>query len=152
MNRKVCKLKSKVQDINFMGDFISIKIVANTGISFSGLQNNTAAVYAFQSIFVIITFLIAIFVKDNICFGCLFVASFSGLCNIIDRSLIDNMSWNGTIYENAVVDYFYFKFIGNSAIWNIQDSLIVFSMITLFIYCIYLIIKKGKQDEHQVSK
>ncbi len=145
-------LNSKTQELNFMGDFISIKITTNQGISFGQSKDDIVLANTLQSIFFIITFLVAIFTKDNICFTCLFIASYSGLCNLIDRTLVDNMTYNGEIYHNAVVDYFQFKFIKNSAIWNIQDSFIVCSMIILFIYSTVMIIKKGKQDENQVSK
>lgn len=145
-------LNSKTQDHEFMGYFISIKITLNTGISFGNLKNNVAAAYAIQLIFVILVLVIAIFTKDKICFSCLYVAAFSGICNLIDRGLSDRFMWSNSIWNNAVVDYFYFKFIPESAIWNVQDSLIVCSMIVLFINCIYLIIKRGKHDENQVQR
>ncbi|MEG1010173.1 MAG: signal peptidase II [Clostridia bacterium] len=77
---------------------------------------------------------------------------FGGLANVIDRSIIDVYKHIVIAQtDNAVVDYFQFTFIKNSAIFNIPDVFIVLSTLIVVVYLIistfiHYIDKKHKND------
>ncbi|MDE5552973.1 MAG: signal peptidase II, partial [Malacoplasma sp.] len=136
-------LESKEKFWEFIPGFLNINIVQNTGIAFSGLQNQSSSlVYFVQSIPVIIGFSILILSHSIfIDLGLSFIL-WGGLANIIDRTLIDNYKYLHVLdTENAVVDYLQFSFIKNSAVFNFADASIVFGIIIAVLYVIYIIIK-----------
>lgn len=157
-------LESKVKFWEFIPGFLNINIVQNTGIAFSGLQNQSSSlVYFVQSIPVIIGFSILILSRSIfIDLGLSFIL-WGGLANIIDRTLIDNYKYLHVLNtENAVVDYLQFSFIKNSAVFNFADVSIVFGIIIAVLYVIYIIIKdffinsknnsKKSIEEQMISK
>lgn len=111
--------------------FINIVVFSNSGIGFSTLSDHTAAVYAIQSIVMILVFIWFLFSK-NIDFLITLAMIFSGaLANILDRATSGN---------DTVLDYFQFWFGG--AIFNFADSTIVCGFIALFIsYLVRIILQ-----------
>ncbi len=144
-------ITSNPQQKDFMGEFISIKVVYNYGVAFSWFNSSTASAYVVQSMSVIITLLLWIFIKDKIASTILLISFLSGLCNLIDR-IVDDISPYYGVIKNAVVDYFYFKFISNSAIFNINDVFITLSYISLFIYIIVKFFIDNKKETLENDK
>ena len=142
-------LNSQIRD--FMGDFIGIKVTYNYGVAFSWFDSSTTSAYVVQSLSVIITLLLWIFIKDKIASTIILVSFVAGLCNLIDRAIIDNSPYYGAI-KNAVVDYFYFKFISNSAIFNINDIFIILSYVSLFIYIVVRFFIDNKKENNENDK
>lgn len=127
--------------------FINIVVISNSGIGFSALSDQTAIVYAIQSVVMILVFIWFLFSK-NIDFLITLTMVFSGaLANIIDRATSGN---------NTVLDYFQFWFGG--AIFNFADSTIICGFIALFIcYLVRFILqiisdRRIKKDLVEVDK
>ena len=130
------------EEYDFMKNFLSIKVIGNTGIAFSALSSNTGLVYFVQIIPIIISFAVFIFSNSIYIDIGLSMIIFGGLANVIDRGVVDNYS-NINIENtvNAVVDYLYFPFIKNSAIFNIPDIFIIIGVIWIIIFILVNIIK-----------
>lgn len=157
-------LDSKQYSWELIPNFLDIKIVQNSGIAFSGLQDQSSSlVYFVQSIPVIIGVSVLIFSNSIfIDIGLSFVLC-GGLANIIDRTLPDNYQYlYMTNTENAVVDYLQFSFIKNSAIFNFSDVAIIFGIIIVVLFVIYILIRdwivnmkkdsKKSVEEQMISK
>lgn len=143
-------LQSNELEKDLIGNFLGFKISFNSGVSFSSFSNNVTLTYFLQSLFILITFICIFIIKDKtlIIFMCLVFSG--GVSNLIDRAVVDELSLNSSIHYNTVVDYLYFPFIKNSAIFNFQDIIIVLSwigfVIRLIIYKIKTVEKKDEKN------
>lgn len=144
-------LKSGKVNFTIFSGFIDGVVVFNRGISFSGLENHPKIAFAIQLIIFIIVFCVFIFNKYLVLDIGFLLISLGGLANIIDRSIVDFfISPTGEIkgYDCTVVDYLSFSFIKNSAIFNIQDSFVVFGSIYSGIYIMVKIITEIIKDKN----
>ena len=123
--------------------FINIVLTLNKGIGFGGLQDNTAAVYALQSI--VMLFMLAWILFADRCefFVSLSMVVSGALSNILDRA-------TSTILEHAVLDYFQFWFGG--AIFNFADVCVVVGFIILVISFIVHWVMEWVQDAKESKK
>lgn len=131
-------LNSTQSSRKFIPNFIDIELVFNPGVAFSSLSNMPFwFVYFVQAIPLIIgafTFIFSKSVYLDVGIAFLF---FGGMCNIIDRSIVDitpNLYFDDQYH--TVVDYLKFssKFIGNFAIFNLPDVYVVFSVIYIVVF------------------
>lgn len=132
-------IDSNNQYVNLIPGFINIKIVGNTGISFSILRGSNIHLILFvQSLPIIISLLVIAFSRNKLIDVCISFVFFGGLSNIIDRCIIDNYKFlSGIENINAVVDYLQFSFIKNSPIFNMPDVFIIVSTLVLIIYLFF---------------
>lgn len=148
-------LNAKSSNWILIPNFININIVENTGIAFSGLSNSSSSVvYFVQSIPILIGGIIfffscSLYFDVGIC-----LLFFGGLCNIIDRSIVDtytNMqNLNGENTINAVVDYFEFDsgFINNFAVFNLPDVYIICGVAEVIIIMLITWIKEYREERN----
>ncbi|MDE7088304.1 MAG: signal peptidase II [Malacoplasma sp.] len=132
-------------------NFLDIKIIENTGISFGSLsQTSPGVVYFVQSLPIIIGFIAFIFSSHYFLDVGISMLFFAGMSNIIDRSLPDVYINKIMATENdAVVDYFQFSFIKDSAIFNFPD---VFITISVGLICLHIIIAWVKEYKKESAK
>lgn len=132
-------IDSHSQYFNLMPGFVNIRIVGNTGISFSILKGaNISLILFIQSLPIVLSLLVISFSKDKLIDITLSFVFFGGLSNIIDRSVIDNYKFlSGLDNLNAVVDYLQFSFIENSPIFNVPDIFIILSTLILVVYLLF---------------
>lgn len=132
-------IDSHSQYFNLMPGFVNIRIVGNTGISFSILKGaNISLILFIQSLPIVLSLLVISFSKDKLIDITLSFVFFGGLSNIIDRSVIDNYKFlSGLDNLNAVVDYLQFSFIENSPIFNVPDIFIILSTLVLVVYLLF---------------
>lgn len=132
-------IDSHSQYFNLMPGFVNIRIVGNTGISFSILRGaNISLILFIQSLPIVLSLLVISFSKDKLIDITLSFVFFGGLSNIIDRSVIDNYKFlSGLDNLNAVVDYLQFSFIENSPIFNVPDIFIILSTLVLVVYLLF---------------
>lgn len=135
--------------------FLAIKITENPGISFGNLGDKSPSLVFFvQSIPIVIGGVALIFSWNYLYDIGLSMLFFGGLCNVIDRSLPDvYTNLTDLSQSNAVVDYFQFSFIKNSAIFNFPDTFIICGVILI---CLQIIIswikdfsKTSKSEENK---
>ncbi len=137
-------------------NYTTLHIVFNTGWAF-GLGSNlsTGLVYFLKSLPTIFFFIGFIVCNKWYLFIPMCIISFSSLCNIIDKSLIDYyVSSDGLnfVYD-SVVDYFYFSSFNFTN--NIADIIIIIGFVLLVCALIYYIIleyNKEKQNEKNSSE
>lgn len=144
-------LDSQTKNIALIPGFIGINIIGNNGISFSFLRNaDVWLIYFIQCVPVVIAFFIISLSRNIWIDVTISFIFFGGLANVIDRSIID-------VYKhiriaqtnNAVVDYFQFTFIKNSAIFNIPDVFIVLSTLVVVVYLIVSTFIHYTDKKHQ---
>lgn len=150
-------LNSQTRSQSFLPGFIDIFIIGNTGISFSLLENSPSElIYFIQSIPIFVCLIVLIFSYSKIIDVFISIIFFAGLSNVVDRGLIDNYKYLYNIEEiNAVVDYFKFSFIRNSAIFNLPDTFIVLSTIGLILFIItnsFMTVKKEREKKDNANK
>lgn len=140
-------LASTKQTYDLIPGFLTIYIIDNTGIAFSGLSNSSSSlVYFVQSLPIIFSVLFLLFTKSfSIDIGLSLVLT-GGLSNIIDRSLFDSYAHLQINGLNAVVDYFQFSFIPNSAVFNFPDVSVIVGVIIVGITLVVQFIKEWIQE------
>ncbi len=132
-------------------NFLNIRITENTGISFGSLSDaGPSLVYFIQSLPIIIGFITFIFSSHYFLDVGISMLFFGGMSNIIDRSIPD-IYINGILQDanNAVVDYFQFTFIKNSAIFNFPDFFITVSVGLICLHIIILWVKDYKKEKEK---
>ncbi|BAC43924.1 lipoprotein signal peptidase [Malacoplasma penetrans] len=129
--------------------FLVINITGNTGVSFGTLgDSNPSLVYFVQSIPIVLGFFVLLFSSNYLLDIGVSLVFFGGLSNIIDRSIVDNYKYlSGISTNNAVVDYFQFPFIKNSAIFNFPDTFVIIGMIFVGIQIIISFVKDYKKEK-----
>lgn len=134
--------------------FLSIKIVENPGISFGNLSDkNPSLVYFVQSIPIIIGGVILVFSYNYLYDIGLSILFFGGLCNVIDRATPDIYTHLTHLNQhNAVVDYFQFSFILDSAVFNFPDTFIICGVIVICLQIIISWIKDIKSSANSEDK
>lgn len=147
-------LDSKSYSWELIPNFLNVNIVQNTGIAFSGLQNQSSSlVYFVQSIPVIIGIAILVFSNSIVIDIGLSFILWGGLANIIDRTQQDDYKYLYMVNtQNAVVDYLQFSFIKNSAVFNFADVTIIIGIIIVVLFIIYTLIKDGISSIKKESK
>lgn len=150
-------INSQYGEYSFLKGFLEIRITQNTGISFSGLKNSSPwLVYLVQIIPIIISTIVLVFSKWLYIDIGLSMLLFGGLTNVIDRAIPDNylhLSHLNVDSMNAVVDYFMFSFIPNSAIFNLPDVFIIVGVITIGIASlVYFIKSNAKEKSKETTK
>ncbi|MDE5545164.1 MAG: signal peptidase II [Malacoplasma sp.] len=132
-------------------NFLDIKIIENTGISFGSLsQTSPGLVYFVQSLPIIIGLIAFIFSSHYFLDVGISMLFFGGMSNIIDRAITDVYLNNILPPEkDAVVDYFQFSFIKDSAIFNFPD---IFITVSVGLICLHIIILWVKEYKRESAK
>lgn len=136
-------------------NFIDMNLEFNKGIAFSGLsQTSSSVVYLVQSIPLVFGMVIFLFSKNIYVDIPIIFLIFGGLCNVIDRSVVDYAQSDMSYNEHTVVDYFQFTggLITNSAIFNMPDVYVIFGVILLILYLLISFIKDAKNSNNEQAK
>lgn len=137
---------------DFIGSFLRITYVTNTGAAFGIGTNDPNSALAFRIIFAIVSWLVAfgligylvylIIKRKQIKFGLWLILAcvFTGdVGNLIDR----------TFYKDGVIDMFDISaWLSNFGIFNVADAFVVCSVIALIIYFVVDMVK----EEHDKNK
>lgn len=142
-------LNATTSEWDLIPGFLSINITGNTGVSFGTLSDsNPSLVYFVQSIPIVLGGIILIFSSNYLLDVGLSIVFFGGLSNIVDRSIVDNYKYLNDIFtKDAVVDYFQFSFIKNSAIFNFPDTFVICGMILVGIQIVISWVKDYKKEK-----
>jgi signal peptidase II len=146
---------SKGVSYDFIGSFLRITYVTNTGAAFGLGTNDPNSALAFRIIFAIVSWLVAfgligylvylIIKRKEIKFGLWIILAcvFTGdVGNLIDR----------TFYKDGVIDMFDISsWLHNFGIFNVADAFVVCSVIALIIYFVIDMIKEDR-DKNKLAQ
>lgn len=128
--------------------FWYIKIVWNSGVGWSALSNNPAAVYAIQSImFVLLLSVFVLVVRDRWSASFVAIAMLGGLFNLLQRACESGM------HAGCVLDYFRFGFWESFPTFNWPDMFVVVGIFGFIIsFIVYSIRKAIKEEKEEKAK
>ena len=124
--------------------FWYIYITHNSGVGWSLLDGNYAAIYTILSVvFILLTAVFILVTHDKITSSFVALAMFGGLFNLIQR---------GASGTNAVLDYFQFGFWQNFPVFNWPDMFVVIGVFGFVIsYIVLTIIEIVKEEKQKVK-
>lgn len=138
-------LKDKTGEVLIKNPFCYISVVWNPGIGFGGLDGNTSAIYAVQSLVFIVLLALFVFLTNSKVVGSfLSLAMFGGLFNLVQRAATPvSITGEGV---PSVLDYLKFGFM-DFPTFNWPDSFVVIGVIGFVISYITVTIIEVRREE-----